>query len=63
MEYNHKEIEKYRQVINKLKKSLNKEAWDGRWYKRAINDEGEEKESKVKPSFEIELDGPRFIVE
>ena len=26
------------------------------------NDEGEIKESKYKPSFEIELDGPRFIV-
>ena len=34
------EIEKYKQVINKLKKSLNKEAWDGRWYKRAFTDDG-----------------------
>ena len=34
------DIEKYNEVINKLKKSLNKEAWDGRWYKRAFTDEG-----------------------
>ena len=34
-------IEKYKQVINKLKKSLNKEGWDGRWYKRAYTDGGD----------------------
>ena len=33
-------IEKYQEVIIRLKKSLNKEGWDGRWYKRAYTDEG-----------------------
>ena len=37
---NQEEIERYSQIINKLRKALNKEAWDGRWYKRAFTDEG-----------------------
>ena len=34
-------IQEYIEVINKLKKSLNKQGWDGRWYKRAYTDDGE----------------------
>ena len=33
-------LDKYKQIINKLKKALNKEGWDGRWYKRAFTDDG-----------------------
>ncbi len=46
---------------------MDKLSWDDNGFPYVsytyVNDEGEEKESKVKPSFEIELDGPRFIVE
>ena len=35
-------IEKYRQILDRLKKSLNTSAWDGRWYKRAFTDDGDE---------------------
>lgn len=34
-------IEKYENIKNNLKKSLNTNAWDGRWYKRAFMDTGE----------------------
>lgn len=33
-------IERYKQILDKLKKSLNTRAWDGRWYKRAFMDDG-----------------------
>lgn len=33
-------IEKYKQILDKLKKSLNTWGWDGRWYKRAFMDDG-----------------------
>ncbi len=33
--------ELYEKILEKLKKSLNSEGWDGRWYKRAITDDGE----------------------
>ncbi len=33
-------IQKYKQISEKLKKALNTEAWDGRWYKRAFMDNG-----------------------
>ena len=32
--------EYFKEVSSKLKKSLNAEAWDGRWYKRAFCDDG-----------------------
>ena len=32
---------RYIEIKEKLKKSLNTEAWDGRWYKRAITDDGQ----------------------
>ena len=35
-------IERYKQILDKLKKSLNTEGWDGRWYKRAFTDDGDE---------------------
>ena len=35
-----KKSEKYKQIIEKLKKALNKNAWDGRWFKRAFMDNG-----------------------
>ena len=34
--------DKYRSVLEKLKKALNSSGWDGRWYKRAYTDDGEE---------------------
>ena len=37
---NEEKINKYQEILNKLKKSLNKESWDGRWYKRAFTDDG-----------------------
>jgi cyclic beta-1,2-glucan synthetase len=33
-------IEKYKKVQQKLKKSLNTDGWDGRWYRRAYTDDG-----------------------
>ena len=33
-------VKQYEEVKEKLKKALNTEGWDGRWYKRAITDEG-----------------------
>ena len=33
---------KYREIMDNLKKALNTEAWDGRWYKRAFMDDGNE---------------------
>lgn len=35
-------IEKYTKVKEELKRNLNTKGWDGRWYKRAINDDGYE---------------------
>ena len=35
-------IEKYKNIIGELKKNLNGIAWDGRWYKRAFMDDGNE---------------------
>ena len=32
--------EKYKTVIKQLKKSINTNAWDGRWFKRAFTDDG-----------------------
>jgi cellobiose phosphorylase len=32
--------EKYKQILENLKKSLNQEAWDGRWFRRAYMDDG-----------------------
>ena len=32
---------KYTEIADKLKENLNKNAWDGRWYKRAFGDNGE----------------------
>ena len=34
-------IDEYIEVLNKLKKALNKEGWDGRWYRRAYTDNEE----------------------
>lgn len=34
-------IERYKKVQSELKKSLNNEAWDGRWYRRAYTDDGD----------------------
>ncbi len=33
-------INKYNQILLKLKKSLNFNGWDGKWYKRAFTDDG-----------------------
>ena len=42
MEYfDDKDKEKYINVKNNLQKTLNTTAWDGRWYKRAITDNGD----------------------
>lgn len=40
--YTRSENENYLKIKNNLQKTLNSKCWDGRWYKRAINDEGEE---------------------
>lgn len=32
--------EKYKQIIEQLRKSINANAWDGRWFKRAFMDDG-----------------------
>ena len=34
-------VDQYKDVLNMLKRSLNKEGWDGRWYRRAYTDNGE----------------------
>ena len=34
--------EKYREINDKIRKNVNTKGWDGRWFKRAITDEGEE---------------------
>ena len=34
-------IIRYEEVMKNLKKALNKNGWDGRWYKRAYTDDGE----------------------
>ena len=43
LEYKGKQSEKeeFEKLKNELKKSLNQNGWDGNWYKRAINDEGQ----------------------
>ncbi len=33
-------IEKYKNIIENLKRALNNKAWDGRWYRRAYTDDG-----------------------
>ena len=35
-----KRVEKYEKIKNSLKQALNKNGWDGRWFKRAFTDEG-----------------------
>ena len=46
-------FEKYTKIKEDLKRNLNTNAWDGRWYKRAIMDDGtvigslESKECKI----------------
>ncbi len=34
-------VEKYTKIIIKLKKALNTEGWDSRWYRRAFTDDGD----------------------
>ena len=34
-------VERYEQIMEKLKRALNSYAWDSRWYKRAFTDKGE----------------------
>ena len=38
---NHVKAEKYKIVMENLKKALNTVGWDGRWYRRAFTDEGD----------------------
>ena len=33
-------IEKYKTIMNQLKRALNTNGWDGRWFKRAFTDDG-----------------------
>ena len=35
-----RKIEKYKEIKMKLKRALNTNGWDGRWYKRAYMDDG-----------------------
>jgi len=39
-EENENSIKKYTDILNKLRNALNKQGWDGRWYRRAYTDEG-----------------------
>ena len=48
-------VQKYTQVKDELKKNLNTIGWDGRWFKRAINDDGYEVGSMS--SEECRIDG------
>ena len=34
-------VQKYTDIMEKLKKALNTNGWDGRWYKRAFTDNGD----------------------
>ena len=34
------DIKRYESILEKLKKALNNNGWDGRWYKRAFMDDG-----------------------
>ncbi|MFX1364480.1 MAG: GH36-type glycosyl hydrolase domain-containing protein [Promethearchaeota archaeon] len=41
-EFNHKnDFIKYKNLADKVKENINKNAWDGKWYIRAYNDDGE----------------------
>ena len=40
-ENDEEKIIKYTEILKNLKKALNKEGWDGRWYKRAFSDDGQ----------------------
>ena len=42
VEPENEKINRYKEILEKLKKSLNTHAWDGRWYKRAFTDDGYE---------------------
>ena len=48
-------LEKFDKIKNELKRSLNTNGWDGRWYKRAIMDDGTEIGSME--SKECKIDG------
>ena len=37
---NGKKSVEYRKIIEQLKKSINSNAWDGRWFNRAFMDDG-----------------------
>ena len=37
---NEEEINRFKEIIEKLRKNLNNVAWDGRWYRRAFTDDG-----------------------
>ena len=43
MQEKHDEVKsvKYKEIAEKLRKTINTNAWDGRWYKRAITDDGD----------------------
>jgi len=48
-------VEKYTKIKEELKKNLNTNGWDGRWFKRAITDSGEVLGSME--SLECKIDG------
>ena len=48
-------VEKYTKIKEELKRNLNTKGWDGRWFKRAINDDGYELGSMS--SEECRIDG------
>ena len=39
-EENENLIDEYIKILNRLKKALNRQGWDGRWYRRAYTDDG-----------------------
>ena len=47
-------MKKYEKIRNELKKALNTNGWDGRWYKRAFMDNGEVLGSNVNEECKID---------
>ena len=40
LKLDNEKVEKYKVILEELKKALNSEAWDGKWYRRAFFENG-----------------------
>lgn len=47
-------IEKYKEIMQSLKQALNTVGWDGRWFKRAIDDQGKDVGSNLSEECKID---------